>query len=270
MSCGAKLPVHVLLAAAFFPNNAANMVMLMYAVGVALALFSAFILKKTVLRGEPASFIMELPPYRAPTIKSAFRHMWEKTWQYIQKAGTIILASSILIWIITYFPVHKTDKAEIDTLRTTLTREYPNEDSAKIDERIEMSQSGTQLVNSYAGRFGKFIEPVFAPLGFDWRIVLATITGFAAKELTVSTMGILFKAEGESLRAALAHDSAMSPLIAIVFMIFILIIPPCFAALTAIKTEIGWKWLGFEIVSLLAFGWIVCFIVYQVGMLVIN
>jgi ferrous iron transport protein B len=267
MSCGAKLPVHVLLAAAFFPNNAANMVMLIYAMGIILALFSAFVLKKTVLRGEPASFIMELPPYRAPTIKGALWHMWEKTWQYIRKAGTVILASSILIWIVTYFPIYKTDSAEIDILHASIVAEYPSEDSAAIETRVETALSGTQLVNSYAGRFGRFIEPVFQPLGFDWRIVLATITGFAAKELTVSTMGILFKAEGGSLREALANDSEVTPLIAFVLMVFILIIPPCFAALAAIKSEIGWKWLGFEVVTLLAFGWVVCFAIYQIGTL---
>lgn len=267
MSCGAKVPVHVLLAAAFFPKHAANIVMLIYVIGVMLALFSAFILKKTVLRGEPASFIMDFPPYRMPTIKGALSHMWEKTWQYIRKAGTIILASSILIWIVTYFPVQKPDEKKIDNLRASFTAEYPGEDAALIDTRIETALSGEVLVNSYAGHFGKFVEPIFRPLGFDWRIVLATITGFAAKELTVSTLGILFKAEGESLRAALTHDSAITPLTAFVFMVFILIIPPCFAALAAIKTEIGWKWLGFEIVSLLIFGWAVCFLMYQIGSL---
>jgi ferrous iron transport protein B len=269
MSCTAKLPVHVLLASAFFPNNAANMVMLIYAIGVIFSLASAFVLKKTIFRGDTDSFDIYLPPYRLPTIKEALLHMWEKTWEYIKKAGTIILASSILIWILTYFPVHETDSKKIDELRISLSAEYPAENSTEIDKRIEAALSGENLVNSYAGRLGRFIEPVFKPLGFDWRIVLATITGFAAKELTVSTMGILFRAEGENLRDALAHDPALTPLVAFVLMIFVLIIPPCFSALATIKSEIGWKWLGFEIISLLALGWIVCFFVYQVGLLII-
>jgi ferrous iron transport protein B len=273
MSCGAKLPVHVLLAAAFFPNNAANMVMLIYAIGIVLSLFSAFLLQKTVLKGEPASFIMELPPYRAPTLKSAVWHMWEKTWQYIRKAGTIILASSVLIWLVTYFPLVQTDNAKIDQLKNSFSTEYPNEDGETIEDRIETSLNESKLVNSYAGRFGRFIEPVFQPLGFDWRIVLATITGFAAKELTVSTLGMLYKVEsGEhagngSLREALANDPNMTPFTAFTLMVFILIIPPCFAAMAAIKAEIGWKWLGFEAVSLLIFGWIVCFCMYRLGSL---
>ncbi len=273
MSCGAKLPVHVLLASAFFPENAANMVMLIYAAGIVLSLFCAFILKKTVLRGEPSSFIMELPPYRAPTLKSALWHMWEKTWQYVKKAGTIILASSILIWAVTYFPSHQISKEEAGQLLDSFTAEYPHEDTETINARVDTALNEASLVNSYAGRLGMFFEPVFKPLGFNWKIVIASITGFAAKEMVVSTLGILYKTgsdeseESGSLREALVHDPDISPLIGFVFMLFILITPPCFAALSAIKAELGWKWLGFELAFLFIFGWVLCFLVYQIASL---
>ncbi len=273
MSCGAKLPVHVLLAAAFFPHNAANMVMLIYAIGVVLSLLAAFIFKKTVLKGDPTPFVMELPPYRAPTLRGILWHVWEKTWQYVKKAGTIILASAILVWFITYFPAHEASDEEVDALRTSIVAEYPGEDEEVIDAHVETALSEASLVNSYAGRFGRFIEPVFKPLGFNWKIAIASVTGFAAKEVVVSTLGILYKVgteeteESESLREAISHDPDMSPLVAFVLMVFTLVIPPCFAALATIKAEIGWKWLGFETAFLLVLGWVLCFLIYQIGSL---
>jgi ferrous iron transport protein B len=252
MSCGAKLPVHVLLAAAFFPDNPGGMVMLIYAAGVILSLCCAFALKKTVLRGDPTPFVMELPPYRAPTLRGILWHVWEKTWLYVKKAGTIILASAILIWAITNFPAYKPSPGE---------------------EADPVRSAEAALEHSYAGRLGRFIVPLFRPLGFDWKLAAASVTGFAAKEVIVSTLGILYRVgaeeteESEGLRAAIRQDPAMSPLSALVFMLFTLIIPPCFAALATIRAEIGWKWLGFELVFLLVLGWAVCALVYQLGSL---
>lgn len=241
MSCGAKMPVYVLLAGAFFPNNAANMVILMYAIGVTLALFSSLILRKTVLRGDPTPFVMELPPYRAPTLRGVLWHVWEKTWHYLKKAGTVILAASVLIWAITNLP------------------------------RNAVKEGG--LERSAAGAIGRFIEPAIKPLGFDWKIGVATITGFAAKEVVVSTLGVLYSEESNeadgngSLREALRADPGFSPLVAFVLMLFVLVIPPCFATLATIKAELGWKWLGFAFAFMLALGWILGFAVYQIGSL---
>ncbi|AEF85391.1 ferrous iron transport protein B [Treponema primitia ZAS-2] len=253
MSCGAKLPVHVLLAAAFFPNHAANVIMLIYALGVILSLCCAFVLKKTVLKGDPTPFVMELPPYRSPTLRGILWHVQEKTWLYVKKAGTIILASAILIWAITSFPAYEPPPGLA-------------EDSVQATEAA--------LEHSYAGRLGKFIVPIFRPMGFEWKLAAASVTGFAAKEVIVSTLGILYRVgaeeteESEGLRDAIRQDPDMSPLAAFVFMLFTLIIPPCFAALATIKAEIGWKWLGFELVFLLALGWVLCTIVFQVGSLI--
>ncbi|MDR2029446.1 MAG: ferrous iron transport protein B [Treponema sp.] len=283
MSCGAKLTVHVLLAAAFFPDHAANMVMLIYALGVVLSLCSALVLKKTVLRGDPTPFVMELPPYRAPTLRGVLWHVWEKTWQYVKKAGTIILASAILIWALTSFPSYEASAGERDALMASYLAEHPGAakagaagqapmDSA-AEAWLETALAEAALEQSYAGRLGKFIAPVFKPLGFDWKIAAASVTGFAAKEVIVSTLGILYRvgaeedAESEDLRDAIRRDPNMSPLAAFVLMLFTLIIPPCFAALAAIRAEIGWKWLGFELVFLLILGWVLCGIVYQVGLL---
>ncbi len=271
MSCGAKLPVYVLLAAAFFPKHAGNMVMLMYAIGVVLALLSAWTLKKTVLRGEATPFVMELPPYRAPTLSGVVWHVWEKTWHYIQKAGTIILASSVLIWAITSFPAYEPDQAQLDSFEASYLASHPGADRDAVASGIETAVAVHALENSIAGSIGKFIEPVFRPLGFDWKVGVATVTGFAAKEVVVSTLGVLYAVgveeteESEGLREALRNDPRFNPLVAFTLMMFILVIPPCFATLATIKSELGWKWLGFSIGFMLVLGWVLGVAVFQLG-----
>ena len=263
MSCGAKLPVHVLLAAAFFPQNAANMVMLVYAIGVVLALVSAWLLKKTILRGEPTPFVMELPPYRAPTLRGVLWHVWEKSWSYIKKAGTIILAASVLIWAITTFPSYEQGEDEAAAVAAAFMAEEPEASEDEVLARVEAAAGEAALEYSVAGRLGKLIEPAVRPLGFDWKIGVATVTGFAAKEIVVSTLGILYGVGGEeteeslTLREALVADPVMNPLVAFVLMLFTLIIPPCFAALATIRAELGWKWLGITFAFLLGTGWVV-------------
>lgn len=263
MSCGAKLPVHVLLAAAFFPDNAANMVLLMYATGVMVALISALVLRKTLLKGPDTPFVMELPPYRLPTLKGIGWHVWDKTSSYFRKAGTVILAASILIWAITTFP----QKPEWT----------PPEVAATADTQVASPDAVStatlsDLEYSYAGQFGRFMEPAIAPLGFDWKIGISVITGFAAKEVIVSTMGVLYRMDGdvteesESLHQALQKDPAMNPLVALSLMLFTLLVSPCLAALGTVKAELGWKWLGFSVVFTLGMAWLVSFSVYQIGL----
>ncbi|GHV64833.1 ferrous iron transport protein B [Spirochaetia bacterium] len=271
MSCGAKLPVHVLLAAAFFPAHAASMVMVIYACGAVLSLLAALLLKHTVLKGDPTPFVMELPPYRAPTLQGVLWHVWEKTWHYVKKAGTIILASAILIWAITSFPAYELSAPEQAELTAAFTAENPGAGEEELEALLETAAAQAKLEHSYAGRLGHFIQPVFRPLGFDWKLAAASVTGFAAKEVVVSTLGILYRVgteedeESEGLRDAIAGDPNMRPLIALVFMLFTLIIPPCFAALATMKAEIGAKWMGFEIVFLIALGWVIGCVVYQTG-----
>lgn len=276
MSCGAKLTVHVLLAAAFFPDNAANMVILIYAIGVVLALLSALLFKKTVLKGDPTPFVMELPPYRAPTPSGVLWHVWEKTTAYVKKMGTVIMAASILVWAITSFPTYKLDDATVAALKTEYAAANPGATEDKIGTYVDNVEAEKAMEQSYAGHIGKFIEPAFRPIGFDWKLSVATLTGFAAKEVIVSTLGVLYRVgssaeedEGsQSLQAALRNDPTWSPLLAFAMMIFTLVIPPCFAAMATIRGELGWKWLGFAVVFMLGLGWILSFLVLRVGTLV--
>jgi ferrous iron transport protein B len=271
MNCGAKLPVHILLAAALFPDNQANMVILIYTIGIVLSLLSAFILKRTVLKGDPTPFVMELPPYRAPTLRGVIWHVWEKFLFYLKKAGTIILAVSIGIWIIITFPRYEATDAERANFAAIFQAENLSEDEEALSQYVEVAEAQLAMEKTFAGRLGHFIEPVFRPLGFDWKLATASITGFAAKEMVVSTLGILYRVgaeedeESEALRESIAGDPNMTPLVAFVFMLFTLIVPPCLAALGTIKVEIGGKWLVFEIFFLLLLGWILCAVTFQVG-----
>ncbi len=273
MSCGAKLPVHVLLAAAFFPRNPAGPVMGVYAIGVTLALLSSLLLKKTVLRGAPTPFVMELPPYRVPTLRGVLWHVWEKSGQYVRKAGTVILASSILIWVVTTLPRLPQDAAAREAEAADFRAAHPNAAEEEVDAHLEAFEAQSRLSYSVAGRLGHFIEPAVRPLGFDWKIGVSAITGFAAKEVVVSTLGILYRVgtnegeESQGLRAALRADPNFSPLVAFVFMLFILIIPPCFAALATLRAELGWRWMGFAILYMLALGWGIAFAVRNIGVL---
>jgi len=245
MSCGAKLPVYVLLAGTFFPKNASNVVMAMYLAGVVLSMLSTILLRKTVLRGKTTPFVMELPPYRLPTLRGIFWHVWGKTSNYAKKAGSVILVASVLIWTITTFPVPK--------------------------DKTLVSNAEYRLEYSIAGRIGTFITPAIKPLGFNWKVGVALIPGFTAKELVVSTLGILYGAEAadgastESLKDALRRDPGMNPLTAIVLMVFILIMPPCFASLATLRAEAGNKWLAFQVVYSMTLAWIVAFLVKLAG-----
>jgi len=273
ISCGAKLPVYVLLAAAFFPGNPALAVMAIYGIGVVLSLFAAFVLNRPILRGDPTPFVLELPPYRAPTLRGILWHVWDKTWQYAKKAGTVILAASVLIWAITTFPAKSLPEAERQQLEQSFVASQSDADPEAVDAYLAVQESEYRLAHSFAGQLGRFMEPVFKPLGFDWKITVAMVTGFAAKEVIVSTLGILYGVgqeeteESESLRSALQQDPAWNPLVAFVLMLFVLVIPPCFAAQATMRAELGWSWWAFSVVTLLVFGWLLSFIIYQLGML---
>lgn len=246
MSCGAKLPVYMLLAGAFFPHRAGDMVFLIYIIGVVLALVSSLIFRVTVLRGESTPFVMELPPYRMPTLSGILWHVKDKTLRYLRKAGLVLLPASILIWAVTSFP--------------------------RPVDHGEGFQRADAISVSYAGQAGRFIEPAIAPMGFDWKIGVASITGFAAKEVVVSTLGVLYKVgdtEGheDSLRQALKNDPVFTPLTAFVLMLFMLIVVPCLASLAVMVTEIGWKWVFFAVCYWLVLAWSLCSLVYQTGKL---
>ena len=245
MSCSARLPAYLLLVAAFFTAKQGLILMSIYLIGILVAAITAIILSKTILKHDKTQFVMELPPYRKPTARNATIHMWSKGKQYLQKMGTIILAASIIVWALGYFPRHE--------------GQTPQE----------------QIENSYMGQMGKAIEPLVEPLGFNWQMGVSVLTGAAAKEIVVSTMGVLYTgetdADEESTSLKEKLQTATKPngepvfnwMVAYSFMLFILLYFPCIAALAAIKREAGWKWVAFEVIYTTAVAWIVSFIFYQ-------
>ena len=195
MSCGGRLPIYILFAGTFFPDSAGNVIFSIYIIGILMAVAFARILRATRFKGESEPFVMELPVYRTPTLKGVVVHMWERTFQYIKKAGTVILALSIIIWILFTFP--KLDMQEYDREILDLEQQYQENlitESIYISSigKIKAEMASQQLEYSSAGRIGHFLEPVFTPLGFDWRLSLASLTGIAGKEVVVSTLGTMF------------------------------------------------------------------------------
>ncbi len=250
MSCSARLPVYILMVSAFFPVNQGLILLSIYVIGVGLAILTALLLKKLLFQKISDPFVMELPPYRMPTMRNTLLHMWNKAGQYLKKMGTVILFASVLIWALGYYPRHA---------------EYAK-------------QSPEQMENSYIGRVGKAIEPVIKPLGFDWKMGVSIITGLAAKEIVVSSMGILYHVpEAEEDVQALATNlqqqkdpagrPVFTPLVAYCFMLFVLIYFPCMAVIAAIREEAGGKWALFTIFYTTSLAWLVAFCVYQTGML---
>lgn len=254
MSCSARLPVYILIAGAVFPHHAGNVIFGLYITGIVLAILISLILKKIFFKSKEAPFVMELPPYRMPTMTVIFRHMWDNGQQYLRKMGGIILIAVILIWALEYFP---------------------GGSSVPPEERLQQS---------YISKLGKAIEPMIEPLGFDWRMGVSLITGAAAKEVVVSTMGVLFSdhsGDGEAqnlpeqLRTATYQSGSdagkplFTPLVSISYLVFILIYMPCIAVFATVKRESGsWKWALFLITYTTLLAWVLSFGVYQIGLLI--
>lgn len=247
MSCSARLPVYVLVAGAFFGRNAGNIIFSLYVMGVVLAMFIGRLFRKTLFRGETEPFVMELPPYRIPTMKSVFIHMWERAVIFIRKMGTVILVGSIVIWFLSSFPEKK-----------VYSTDYEQE---KAQEAIAFS---------FIGRMGRTIEPFFKPLGFSWREGVALITGFFAKEVIVSTMGVLYSSggneKGQEVSLFLREKSGLTPVTAYAFLVFVLIYTPCLASIVAVKQETGsFKWTFFSIFYQISLAWIMAFLIVRIG-----
>ncbi len=347
MSCSARLPVYTLLTAAFFSAEIAGTVLFsVYFVGIALAVVMAFVFRKFLFPGATEAFVMEMPPYHLPTLRSILTHMWERSVLYLKKAGTLILAASILVWFATNYPseveyskdydqaktqveeqfsaqaaaevlaplniekpednaalqalvgeiaaIHAgqaaagaADKAAVEAeaaaklaeLEKAQTELYPYAlryhelEQAKQDatDKLDKEQAGEKLAGSYAGRLGKTIEPVIAPLGFDWKIGVGLVSAMAAKEVLVSTLGTIYSVgevedDASSLQEALAADPAFRPLVAYTLMIFTLIYSPCLAALAVLRRETNsWKWTAFSFTYSTALAWVIALAIYQAG-----
>lgn len=241
MSCSARLPIYLVMIGAFFPGKASLILLSIYAIGILLAVLMARIFTKFLVKGDDSPFVMELPPYRMPTAKVVLRHTWEKGKQYLKKMGGIIMVASIIIWFLGYYPNH-------EAYETT----------------------AEQQENSYIGQLGKAIEPAIEPLGFDWKMGIGILSGIGAKELVVSTLGVLYTNEDDVDTVELSERIPITPLVAYGYMLFVLIYFPCIATLAAIKQESGgWKWAIFAATYTTILAWLVAFGVYQIGSLFI-
>lgn len=241
MSCSARLPIYLVLIGAFFPGKASLILLSIYAIGILLAVLMARIFTKFLVKGDDTPFVMELPPYRMPTAKVVLRHTWEKGKQYLKKMGGIIMVASIIIWFLGY---------------------YPNHDA--------YATQAEQQENSYIGQLGKAIEPAIEPLGFDWKMGIGILSGVGAKELVVSTLGVLYTNDDDIDSVNLSERIPITPLVAYCYMLFVLIYFPCIATLAAIRQESrSWKWPVFAAAYTTVLAWIVAFAVHQIGSLFI-
>ncbi len=294
MSCSARLPVYLLLISALFTTSHGLFVTglykgliltSIYLFGIVMAIVTSLLMKKIAFKQNSDQFVMELPPYRLPTFRNAVIHMWDKSVQYLKKMGTVILVATIIIWALEYFPQHS---PQIDRYTAQIEQVEADSTLAQADREAQVTQltldrASVQTENSYLGRLGKVVAPVFRPLGFDWKMSVSLLTGFAAKEIVVSSMGVLYHADAEadenssalktSIQAQtwtsgkLAGQKVFTPLVAYVFMIFILLYVPCVATVSAVYKEAGGKWALFTVFFNTFVAWIVCFLIYQIGML---
>lgn len=315
MSCGARLPIYLLIIPAFFDKNQALVLWVVYLIGIVMAIVVAKILGITVLKGESAPFVMELPPYRIPTLKGVLMQMWERSWLYLKKAGTIILFVSIVMWSLTVFPLFPADlRAEYEkglpeleqvveektaelaeigyVIMTDENMQEAESVNSKLSDRelakaekiaaeleaasmqieeINNKVAEAELEYSAAGRIGKFIEPVLTPIGFDWKIGTALIGAFAAKEVFVAQMGIVYSLgeageDSEALRDKLREN--YSPLVGFAIMVFALLSAPCMATFAIVKRESNsWKWAFLQFFGMTVIAYIVTLIIYQTGRL---
>lgn len=256
MSCSARLPIYILLVGTFFPSYASLVLIGLYILGILVAIVTAKLMRRYLYPVDETPFVMELPPYRVPTLQATLRHMWEKGVQYLRKMGGVILVGSLIIWFLSYYPRPEQSDAE-----TTTTE-----------------QSAPDYSNSYLGQIGRVCEPIMEPIGLNWKGGVAILSGAAAKEIVVSTLGVLYAAEplpegasGElsedgSLGAKLIASGDFDMRTAIAFMVFILLYFPCVATLIAIAKETGrWYWAAVTVVYNTAVAWVVAYIVYLIG-----
>lgn len=298
MSCSARLPVYVLIAGAVFPGQAGNVIFLMYLIGILFSIVMALLLKSTIFRKSEAPFVMELPPYRAPGFRVVLKHMWLKGALYLKKMGGVILIASVIIWALGYFPrdvkfskdydtliaaeQQKMEQRDFATQDDILQGDTPQEVAAKIAD-LEIARDNEQQAGSFIGMLGHAIEPVIRPLGFDWKMGVSLLAGFAAKEVVVSTMGVLYQVSDSeentvSLQEKLMNQRHMhgprkgqlvyTPLAGFSFLLFVLLYLPCVSVVVTVGREAGsWKWSWLVVFYTTFLAWFTSFCVYQIGSL---
>ena len=278
MNCGAKVPVFLLLSAAFFPDNAARVMFGITIISWVVALLVAKILRSTVIRGESTPFVMELPPYRIPTMRGVLIHTWERAWQYIKKAGTVILGISILIWAAMTFPNLSDESArsfqeqrtKVETMAATASTDLDKSLLQQELTNIDNQEAQAALRYSIAGRTGLALEPVSKFAGFDWRTNIALLGGFAAKEVIISSLGTAYSMgavdpeESQGLGSKLAKDPQWNRGPAMSLMIFVLLYAPCFVTVAVIAREASWKWAIFSMVFNTGLAFLLSVAIYQI------
>jgi ferrous iron transport protein B len=280
MSCSARLPVYILIISAFFKGKETMMLALIYLIGIGFAVFFAILFKKTLFKHSETPFVMELPPYRMPSLRSTLTHMWHKGQQYLKKMGGLILIASIVIWALGYFP-RSVQMQEKYQNKRSLVLQNKTLDSTTIHQKIrqiDLQEQNEQQARSYIGQLGKIVQPMMSPLGFDWRMSVSLLSGVVAKEVVVSTMGVLYQADAENdnLERSLQNASfaggkrqgekIFDPVTAFAFLMFVLLYFPCVSVFAAVRSETGsWKWPVFLVFYTTLTAWTVSFLVYQIG-----
>jgi ferrous iron transport protein B len=273
MSCSARLSVYVLFASAFFAGNAGNVIFALYLLGVLIAVAVGWLLRKTLFTDHDIPFIIEFPPYRRPTFRVGLSHMWERGKVYLHKMGGVILIASVALWFLGAFPKVNHYSQDYDNQIASLQR---STDPAAADRiaHLQAAKASEDVAYSFVGRIGHAVAPVLQPLGFNWQMGVSLVTGFIAKEVVVSSMGVLYQIGDEvdetttSLVKALRNPTGgVTPLIAFAFLTFVLLYTPCVSVLITVRREIGSRWMAFGVTAQLALAWGVTFAIYRIGLL---
>lgn len=279
MSCSARLPVYAILIAACIPGSSwtkAGIMLSMYGLGIVAALAMAALFKKTLLRGPTPAFILELPPYRVPQPLSVLRVMWDRSKLFLTRAGTTILAITIILWVMMNYPKSAASATRFETMRQQIVAENKADAKEKL-ETVDQQEAAETLQQSIAGRLGRMIEPVIRPLGYDWKIGIGLIASFAAREVFVGTMGIVYSVgeadeESSPLREQMANQKwpdgrkVYTPLVAISLMVFYVLACQCASTIAVVKRETnGWRWPLFMFGYMTVLAYIGALLVYQVG-----
>lgn len=277
ISCSARIPIYVLLVGAFFPDYGAWVFVSLYTLGIAIAVLTAKLMRKFWFKADETPFVMELPPYRMPTMKATIRNMWSKAEQYLRKMGGLILVASIIIWALSYFPHYETEDLPKEYVAATLAEMPADQTKGMSQSQIEKSMlTEYQQSNSILGKIGQFVEPVVRPMELGWKSCVSLIAGSAAKEVVVSTLGVLYVGDddAELLTERLQSPSRLTgktpftPASALAFMVFVLLYFPCIATLTAIARETGsWKYALFSVIYNTGLAWVFAFLTYRIAVL---
>lgn len=291
MSCSARLPVYVLFAGVFFPRRAGQVIFGLYLFGILMAVLLGMVFNKILLRGQEEPFVMELPPYRLPAFRGVVIHMWDKVTVYLKRMGSVILAASIIVWFLGAYPknpelpaIFAQERAQLEATFAAKAQELQGQaDFAKLCRDLEKEkeaalvelrhrQQAREMRQTFIGRLGAVLEPVLHPLGFDWRMSVSLLSGFVAKEIVISTLGVLYEVgevtEGAATTLAEAlKTSGLTPAVALAFMVFVLLYTPCLATIVTLWRESGaLKWMFFAIGYQLTLAWLTAWVVLRLGL----